>query len=113
MLSEQLIRKQDPAKAKKIEALKAKIKGSVDGSAEEAQAMVALTEAAGLATIVSDQSASAGLLAQIKYGDKIKADMSVIKGTDGKAKIEADAAKARETSNRRAGMGQASEGVCL
>ena len=101
MLSEQLIRKQDPAKAKKIEALKAKIKGSVDGSAEEAQAMVALTEAAGLATIVSDQSASAGLLAQIKYGDKIKADMSVIKGTDGKAKIEADAAKARETSNRK------------
>ena len=101
MLSEQLIKKQDPAKAKKIEALKAKIKGSVDGSAEEAQAMVALTEAAGLATIVSDQSASAGLLAQIKYGDKIKTDMSVIKETDGKAKIEADAAKARETSNRK------------
>jgi hypothetical protein len=101
MLSEQLIKRQDPAKAKKIEALKAKIKGSVDGSAEEAQAMVALTEAAGLATIVSDQSASAGLLAQIKYGDKIKADMSVINGTDGKAKIEADAAKAREASNRR------------
>lgn len=101
MLSEQLIKKQDPAKAKKIEALKAKIKGSVDGSAEEAQAMIALTEAAGLATIVSDQSASAGLLAQIKYGDKIRADMSVIKGTNGKAKIEADAAKARETSNRK------------
>ncbi|QBQ11090.1 phage tail tape measure protein [Pseudomonas sp. SXM-1] len=101
MLSEQLIKRQDPAKAKKIEALKAKIKGSVDGSAEEAQAMIALTEAAGLANIVSDQSASAGLLAQIKYGDKIKADMSTIKETDGKAKIEADAAKARETSNRK------------
>lgn len=101
MLSEQLIRKQDPAKAKKIEALKAKIKASADGSAEEEQAMVALTEAAGLANIVSDQSASAGLLAQIKYGDKIKADMSTIKDTDGKAKIEADAAKARETSNRK------------
>ena len=101
MLSEQLIRKQDPAKAKKIEALKAKIKASVDGSAEEEQAMIALTEAAGLANIVSDQSASAGLLAQIKYGDKIKADMSTIKDTDGKAKIEADAAKARETSNRK------------
>ncbi|MEJ5281479.1 phage tail tape measure protein [Pseudomonas sp. MYb541] len=101
MLSEQLIRKQDPAKAKKIEALKAKIKASVDGSAEEEQAMIALTEAAGLANIVSDQSASAGLLAQIKYGDKIKADMSTIKDTDGKAKIEADAAKAREASNRR------------
>lgn len=101
MLSEQLIRKQDPAKAKKIEALKAKIKASADGSAEEEQAMVALTEAAGLANIVSDQSASAGLLAQIKYGDKIKADMATIKKTDGKAKIEADAAKARETSNRK------------
>ncbi|RTY01709.1 phage tail tape measure protein [Pseudomonas sp. C 49-2] len=101
MLSEQLIRKQDPAKAKKIEALKARIKASADGSAEEEQAMVALTEAAGLANIVSDQSASAGLLAQIKYGDKIKADMSTIKDTDGKAKIEADAAKARETSNRK------------
>lgn len=99
MLSEQLIKRQDPAKAKKIEVLKAKIKGSVDGSAEEAQAMIALTEAAGLANIVSDQSASAGLLAQIKYGDKIKADMSTIEATDGKAKIEADAAKARETSN--------------
>lgn len=101
MLSEQLIRKQDPAKAKKIETLKAKIKASADGSAEEEQAMIALTEAAGLANIVSDQSASAGLLAQIKYGDKIKADMSTIKDTDGKAKIEADAAKARETSNRK------------
>lgn len=101
MLSEQLIRKQDPAKAKKIEALKAKIKASADGSAEEEQAMVALTEAAGLATIVSDQSASAGLLAQIKYGDRIKADMATIEKTDGKAKIEADAAKARETSNRK------------
>lgn len=101
MLSEQLIRKQDPAKAKKIEALKAKIKASADGSAEEEQAMVALTEAAGLANIVSDQSASAGLLAQIKYGDKIKADMATIEKTDGKAKIEADAAKARETSNRK------------
>ncbi|CRM89194.1 Phage-related minor tail protein [Pseudomonas sp. 22 E 5] len=101
MLSEQLIRKQDPAKAKKIEALKAKIKASADGSAEEEQAMIALTEAAGLANIVSDQSASAGLLAQIKYGDKIKADMSTIKDTDGKAKIAADAAKARETSNRK------------
>lgn len=101
MLSEQLIKKQDPAKAKKIEALKAKIRASADGSAEEEQAMVALTEAAGLATIVSDQSASAGLLAQIKYGDKIKEDMATIKETDGKAKIEADAAKARETSNRK------------
>lgn len=101
MLSEQLIKKQDPAKAKRIEALKAKIKASADGSAEEEQAMIALTEAAGLANIVSDQSASAGLLAQIKYGDKIKADMATIKETDGKAKIEADAAKARETSNRK------------
>jgi len=101
MLSEQLIKKKDPAKAKKIEALKAKIKASADGSAEEEQAMVALTEAAGLANIVSDQSASAGLLAQIKYGDRIKADMAAIQKTDGKAKIEADAAKARETSNRK------------
>ncbi|WAT26282.1 phage tail tape measure protein [Pseudomonas sp. GXZC] len=101
MLSQEMIKRQDPAKAKKIEALKAKIKVAADGSAEEQQAMVALTEAAGLANIVSDQSASAGLLAQIKYGDKIKADMVTIKDTDGKTKIEADAAKARETSNRK------------
>lgn len=101
MLSQEMIKRQDPAKAKKIEALKAKIKASADGSAEEQQAMVALTEAAGLANIVSDQSASAGLLAQIKYGDKIKADMVTIKETDGKTKIEADAVKARETSNRK------------
>ncbi|MBK5477440.1 phage tail tape measure protein [Pseudomonas sp. TH21] len=101
MLSQEMIKRQDPAKAKKIEALKAKIKAAADGSAEEQQAMVALTEAAGLANIVSDQSASAGLLAQIKYGDKIKADMVTIKHTDGKTKIEADAAKARETSNRK------------
>ncbi|WP_426214683.1 phage tail tape measure protein [Pseudomonas sp. DWRC2-2] len=99
MLSQEMIKRQDPAKAKKIEALKAQIKAAADGSAEEQQAMVALTEAAGLANIVSDQSASAGLLAQIKYGDKIKADMVTIKDTDGKAKIEADAAAARETSN--------------
>jgi hypothetical protein len=101
MLSQEMIKRQDPAKAKKIEGLKAKIKAAADGSAEEQQAMVALTEAAGLANIVSDQSASAGLLAQIKYGDKIKADMVTIQKTDGKTKIETDAAKARETSNRR------------
>ncbi len=101
MLSQEMIKRQDPAKAKKIEALKAKITAAADGSAEEQQAMVALTEAAGLANIVSDQSASAGLLAQIKYGDKIKADMVTIEKTDGKTKIETDAAKARETSNRR------------
>ncbi|NWE18027.1 phage tail tape measure protein [Pseudomonas sp. P7548] len=101
MLSQEMIKRQDPAKAKKIDALKAKIKAAADGSAEEQQAMVALTEAAGLANIVSDQSASAGLLAQIKYGDKIKADMVTIKDTDGKTKIEVDAAKARETSNRK------------
>lgn len=101
MLSQEMIKRQDPAKAKKIEGLKAKIKAAADGSAEEQQAMVALTEAAGLANIVSDQSASAGLLAQIKYGDKIKADMVTIEKTDGKSKIETDAAKARETSNRR------------
>jgi TP901 family phage tail tape measure protein len=99
MLSEQLIQKQDPATAKKVAALKAKIKASKDGSAEEEQAMVALIQAAGLANIVSDQSASDGLLAQIKYGNTIKDNMNTIKETDGKAKIEADAAKARETSN--------------
>ncbi|MFJ4132387.1 phage tail tape measure protein [Pseudomonas cyclaminis] len=99
MLSEQLIQKQDPGTAKKVAALKAKIKASKDGSAEEEQAMVALIQAAGLANIVSDQSASDGLLAQIKYGSTIKDNMSTIKDTDGKAKIEADAVKARETSN--------------
>ncbi|WP_350614732.1 phage tail tape measure protein [Pseudomonas sp. HY7a-MNA-CIBAN-0227] len=99
MLSEKLIAKQDPKKAKRVEALKAKIQASKDGSVEEEQAMVALIEAAGLASIVSDKSASAGLLAQIKYGSKIKENMSTIKDTDGRVKIEQDAAKARETSN--------------
>jgi TP901 family phage tail tape measure protein len=98
MLTSQLVKKQDPAKAKQVEALKAKVKASADGSAEQEQAMVALIEAAGLATIVSDQSASDGLLAQIKYGSTIKDDMATIKATDGKAKIESDAAKAQEVS---------------
>lgn len=99
MLSEELIKRQDPAKAKRVEALKAKIQASKDGSVAEEQAMVELIQAAGLSNIVSDKSASAGLLAQIKYGSKIKDNMGTIKDTDGKAKIEADAAKARETSN--------------
>lgn len=99
MLSEELIKRQDPAKAKRVEALKAKIKASKDGSVAEEQAMVALIQAAGLSNIVSDKSASDGLLAQIKYGSTIKDNMTTIKDTDGKAKIEADAAKARETSN--------------
>ena len=71
--------KKDPEKAKRFEALKAQIQASKDGSVEEEQAMVALIEAAGLASIVSDKSSSAGLLAQIKYGSKIKQDMSDIK----------------------------------
>src|SRR5690606_33825254 len=88
-------------RAKEVAALKERIRAAADGSAEEDQAMVSLLEAAGLADIVSDKSASAGLLAQIKYGDKIKADIEGIKATDGKAKIEADAARQRETSNAR------------
>lgn len=98
MLTSALVKKQDPAKAKQVEALKAKIRASKDGTAEQEQAMVSLIQAAGLANIVSDQSASDGLLAQIKYGSNIKSDMVTIKETDGKAKIEADAAKAREVS---------------
>ncbi|WP_397452536.1 phage tail tape measure protein [Pseudomonas sp. NA-150] len=99
LLSEQLIRRQDPAKAQKMDQLKAKILAAKDGSAEEDQAFVALMQASGLASVVSDKSASAGLLAQIKSGAKIKADMAEIKATDGRTKIEQDAAKARETSN--------------
>lgn len=98
LLSEKLIAEQDPAKAKRVQALKAKIIAAKDGSAEEEQAMVALIEAAGLASIVSDKSASAGLLAQIKYGSKIKQDMRDIEVTDGQAKIEKDASDARATS---------------
>lgn len=108
LLSEKLIAKKDPEKAKRVEALKAKIQASKDGSAEEQQAMLSLIEAAGLSTIVSDKSASAGLLAQIKYGSKIKQDMSDIKDTDGQAKIEADAASARETSAAKWGSAAAS-----
>lgn len=92
MLSEKLIARQDPEKAKRVEALKARIQTAKAGSAEEEQAMVALIEAAGLASIVSDKSSSAGLLAQIKYGKTIKQNMADIKDTDGQAKIEKDAA---------------------
>lgn len=98
-LTDVLLKQQNPTKFKEVQALKKKIQESAEGSAEEAQAMASLLESAGLATIVSDQSASAGLLAQIKYGNTIKEDMATIKATDGKVKIEQDAAKARETSN--------------
>lgn len=108
MLSEKLIARQDPEKAKRVEALKAKIQASKDGSAEEEQAMVALIEAAGLASIVSDKSSSAGLLAQIKYGKTIKQNMSDIKDTDGQAKIEKDAADARGASASKWGSAAAS-----
>ena len=108
LLSEKLIAKQDPQRAKRVEALKAKIQAAKAGSVEEEQAMVALIQAAGLASIVSDKSASAGLLAQIKYGSKIKQDMSDIKGTDGQIKIEKDAADARATSAAKWGSAAAS-----
>ena len=98
-LTDVLLKKQNPSKFKEVEALKKKIRESQDGSADEAQAMASLLQSAGLAGIVSDQSASAGLLAQIKYGSTIKEDMATIKDTDGQVKIEGDAAKARETSN--------------
>lgn len=98
-LSDVLLKQQDPSKFKEVQALKKRIQESANGSAEEAQAMASLLESAGLATIVSDQSAQAGLLAQIKYGGAIKEDMATIKETDGKAKIGGDAEKARETSN--------------
>lgn len=106
-LSDVLLKRQNPSKAKEVEALKKRIQESADGSAEEAQAMASLLESAGLAGIVSDQSASAGLLAQIKYGSSIKDDMASIKETDGRVKIEEDAAKARETSNAKWGTATA------
>lgn len=106
-LSDVLLKRQNPSKAKEVEALKKRIQESADGSAEEAQAMASLLESAGLAGIVSDQSASAGLLAQIKYGSSIKDDMKSIKETDGRVKIEEDAAKARETSNAKWGTATA------
>ena len=98
-LTDVLLKKQNPTKFKEVQALKRRVQESADGSAEEAQAMASLLESAGLAGIVSDQSASAGLLAQIKYGAAIKEDMATIKDTDGKAKIQSDAEKARDTSN--------------
>lgn len=106
-LTDVLLKQQNPAKFKEVEALKKRIQASADGSAEEAQAMASLLQSAGLAGIVSDQSASAGLLAQIKYGDVIKDDMATIKATDGKVKIEQDAEKARETSNAKWGTTKA------
>ncbi|ROL86565.1 phage tail tape measure protein [Pseudomonas protegens] len=103
-LSDVLLKRQDPSRAKEVDALKKRIRESSDGSAEEAQAMASLLESAGLVGIVSDKSASAGLLAQIKYGRTIKEDMTTIKETDGQAKIEQDANKARETSNAKWSM---------
>lgn len=100
-LSEKLLAETDPERAAEVAALKAKIRESKDGSAEEEQAMVALLEAAGLATIVGDKSASAGLLTQIKYGDKIRQDIASIQATDGQTKVMQDAARAREASNAR------------
>lgn len=50
MLSEKLIAKQNPSGAKKVAALKAKIKASADGSAEEEQAMLSLIEPQGWPT---------------------------------------------------------------
>ena len=78
------------------------------GSVEEEQTMVALIQAAGLASIVSDKRARAGLLAQIKYGSKIKQDMSDIKGAGDHVKIEKDAADARATSAAKWGSAAAS-----
>lgn len=103
-LSDVLLKRRAPSRAKEVEALKKRIRESSDGSAEEAQAMASLLESAGLVGIVSDKSASAGLLAQIKYGRTIKEDMTTIKETDGQAKIEQDANKARETSNAKWSM---------
>lgn len=100
-LSEKLLAETEPERAAEVAALKAKIRESKDGSAEEEQAMVALLEAAGLATLVGDKSASAGLLTQIKYGDKIRADIASIQATDGQTKVMQDAARAREASNAR------------
>ena len=108
LLSEQLVKKQNPAKAKKIEALKAKIKQAKEGSAEEDQAVVALLEASGLSSIVSNKKASAGLAAQIRYGNEIKNNIASIKGTDGQAKIEKDAKDARDASKLRWGSVAAS-----
>lgn len=112
-LTDVLLKKQNPTKFKEVQALKKRIQESADGSAEEAQAMAALLQSAGLATIVSDQSASAGLLAQIKYGEVIKEDMATIKDTDGKAKIEGDAGKARDTSNAKWGTAKAASESAL
>ena len=100
-LSEKLLAETEPERAAEVAALKAKIRETKDGSAEEEQAMVALLEAAGLATLVGDKSASAGLLTQIKYGDKIRADIASIQATDGQTKVMQDAARAREASNAR------------
>lgn len=112
-LTDVLLKQKNPAKFKEVQALKKRIQESAEGSAEEAQAMAALLQSAGLATIVSDQSASAGLLAQIKYGDVIKEDMATIKDTDGKAKIEGDAGKARDTSNAKWGTAKAASESAL
>ncbi|WP_050577237.1 phage tail tape measure protein [Pseudomonas cremoricolorata] len=112
-LTDVLLKQQNPTKFKEVQALKKRIQESAEGSAEEAQAMASLLQSAGLATIVSDQSASAGLLAQIKYGDVIKDDMATIKDTDGKAKIEGDAGKARDTSNAKWGTVKAGSEAAL
>lgn len=108
LLTDQLIARKDPAKAKQMANLKAQIKAAKDGSAEEAQAFAALLEGAGLSQIVSDKSATAGLLAQIKYGADIKANLQTIAQTDGEKKIAQDAERAREVSKAKWGAVTAS-----
>lgn len=100
-LTEKLLARQDPARAKRIAQLRSQVQAAQQGSAEEAAAFAAILESAGLASIVSDKSASAGLLAQIKYGGTIRDNQQAIKDTDGRIKIEQDAARAREASNAR------------
>lgn len=100
-LTEALLRRRDPAQAARLAELKQRVRTAERGGAAEAEAMADLLQAAGLSTIVSDKSASAGLLAQIKYGKTISENAAKIKATDGEQKVAEDAARAREVSNAR------------
>ncbi|AVY95691.1 hypothetical protein DAI18_17815 [Microvirgula aerodenitrificans] len=100
-LAEHLATKGDKTRAKKIEALKAKVKNSQGDKKAEEEALSAYMQAAGLGEVISDMQARSAALAQIKYADQIQSDLDKIKATDGGAKLAKDKSARDQTSNRK------------
>lgn len=100
-LTERLIVKSDPARAKRMAELKRQVQSSAGNSKEEAEALNAYLQSAGLGDIISDMQARSAALAQIKYGGQIKSDQHTMRTTDGEKKLAADKRARDETSNRK------------